>query len=75
MNVQCFVEKPIFLVDNKLSLISRTITFKNKISGKSTAVESPLASSIRPKRQARQVHLISLYLYNDAATIYFSHHS
>ena len=37
--------------------------------------ESPLASSIRLKRQARKVHVISLYLYNNAATIYISHHT
>ena len=37
--------------------------------------ESPLASSIRLKRQARKVHVISLYFYNNAATIYISHHT
>ena len=43
--------------------------------GLSTAADNILASSIRPKRQARQVHRISLYFYNNAAAIYFSHHS
>ena len=37
--------------------------------------ESPLASSIRLKRQARKVHVISLYLYNNAGTIYISYHT
>ena len=43
--------------------------------GSSEAADSSLDSSIYPKRQASQVHLVSLHLYNDAATIYFSHHS
>ena len=37
--------------------------------------ENPLASSIRQKRRARKVHVISLYLYNNAATIYISYHT
>ena len=37
--------------------------------------ENPLASSIRLKRRARKVHVISLYLYNNAGTIYISYHT
>ena len=44
------------------------------MAGSSTAAGGPLSSSIRPKGQATQVHLIFLYLYNNVATIYFSHH-
>ena len=48
----------------------------NKMPGLSTTADNPFAGSTRLKRQARQVHLISLsYLYNNAATTYFSHHS
>ena len=41
----------------------------------SRAADSPFDASIRLKRQARQIHLISLYLHNNAATIYFPHDS
>ena len=71
MNIQCFVQKPSFLVNSKF--LKQLLN--NKMSGLSRAVDNPLVSSIRPKRQATQVHLISLYLYNNAATICFSHHS
>ena len=47
----------------------------NKMPGSSTAADSPFASFIRPKHQTRPVLPISLYLCNNAATIYFHHHS
>ena len=47
----------------------------NKMPDSSKAAETLFADYIRPKHQARQVRLNSLYLYNNAATIYFSHHS
>ena len=52
----------------------KQLLLSNKIPSSSTAADNPFASSIPPKRQARQVDLIFLYLYNNAATIYFSHH-
>ena len=43
----------------------------NKMPGSSTVAEGPSAGSIRRKHQAKQVPLVSLHLYNNAATIYF----
>ena len=40
------------------------------IPGSSTATDN-FAGSIRPEGQSRQVNLISLHLYNNAATIFF----
>ena len=46
-----------------------------KMPHSSTAADRPLARSIHPKLQSRQMHVISLYLYNNAAIICFSHHA
>ena len=69
------LKTPIFLRDSKLSLISQHYLLNNKMPGSYTAADSPLTSSIYLKCQSRQVHLFSLYLYNNAATIYFCHRS
>ena len=68
------LECPFLEIANYLSFLKQKL-LNNKIPGSSTAADSPLANSIRPKRQGRQVHLISLYLYNNSATIYFAHQS
>ena len=46
-----------------------------KMPHSSTAADRPLARPIHPKLQSRQMHVISLYLYNNAAIICFSHHA
>ena len=64
MTCQCFAKKPIFLGDNKLSLISKRIRCHAHPQHRTALLLAP------SKHQAWQVYLISLYLYNNAATTF-----
>ena len=70
-----FKKTQFFLGIANYSLFLKQRLLNNKIPGSSTAADSPLAGFIHPNCQARLVPLISLHLYNNAVTIYFSHHS